>query len=71
MSNGTAHLAELLRDYDEVLNLIETSGLPTEQIHALDQQRVVLHDMIIEEVQRLGYTVRSRSEGLWRARQIV
>jgi hypothetical protein len=71
MSNNTAHLAELLRDYDEVLNLIETSGLPIEQIRVLDGERMLLHDSIIAEVQRLGYTVRSRSEGLWIARQIV
>jgi len=65
------HLDELLRDYDAILHLLETSGLPMDNIKVLDSERMLLHDSIIAEVQRLGHTVRNREEGLWIARQIV
>ncbi len=68
---NTTHLSELLNDYDDTINIIQTSGLPIEQIQALDSQRMVLHDMIIEEVQRFGYTIKSREDALWIARQLV
>jgi hypothetical protein len=67
----TRHLAELLEDYDSTIDLLQTSGLPIEQIQALDSQRMVLHDMIIEEVKRLGYAVTSREDAVWKARQLV
>lgn len=67
----TRHLAELLSDYNEVLALIETSGFPIEQIRILDGEQMLLHDRIIEEVKRLGYTVNSREDALWITRQIV
>lgn len=67
----TRHLAELLWDYDNILELLETAGLPMEQMRLLDGERMLLHNQIIEEVQRLGYTVRTREEAVWMARQIV
>jgi hypothetical protein len=69
--SDTSHLAELLNDYDNVIAAMETSGLPIEQIKELEGMRMVLHDMIIEEVERLGYETRTRSEAIWIARQIV
>jgi hypothetical protein len=67
----TTHLAALLEEYDEIIGIIETSGLPMEQMQVPDGDRIILHNRIIEEVERLGYTVRSRAEGLWIAQQIV
>lgn len=67
----TRHLAELLNDYDATIEIMQTSGLPIEQIRSLEGERMVLHDMIIEEVQRLGYTVNTREDAVWIARQIV
>jgi hypothetical protein len=63
--------AELLNDYDSIIEMIQTSGLPIEQIQALDSERMVLHEMIIEEVKRLGYTIRTREEAVWKTRQII
>ncbi|NJN65369.1 MAG: hypothetical protein HC884_00970 [Chloroflexaceae bacterium] len=67
----TRHLAELLSDYNATIGMMQTSGLPIEEIQALESERMVLHNMIIEEVKRLGYTVRSREEAIWIAQQIV
>jgi hypothetical protein len=67
----TTHLAELLAEYKETIDLLQTSGLPMEEIKELEAQRMVLHDMIIEEVQRLGYVVHSREDALWKARQRI
>lgn len=66
----TRHLAELLQDYDLIRDLIETCG-DMEQMRQLESNRMITHDMIIEEVQRLGYEVRTREDALWIARQIV
>lgn len=60
-----------MNDYDSIIEMIQTSGLPIEQIQALDSERMVLHEMIIEEVKRLGYTIRTREEAVWKARQII
>lgn len=67
----TAHLATLLGEYKETIDLMQTSGVPIEQIKELESQRMILHDMIIEEVQRLGYEVHSREDALWKARQLI
>jgi bifunctional DNase/RNase len=67
----TTHLATLLEEYDETIQAMETAGFEYADLQAMEGQRMVLHDMIIEEVKRLGYTVRSREESVWKARQLT
>ncbi len=67
----TTHLATLLEEYDETISIMENAGFEYADMQAMESQRMVLHDMIIEEVKRLGYTVRSRKDALWIARHIT
>jgi hypothetical protein len=55
-----AHLFSLCREYQEMVEQIQSGMLETDDIRALNSQRSVLHDQIMEELTRLGKPFKSR-----------
>lgn len=55
-----AHLVTLCREYQEMVELIQSGMLETDEIRQLNGQRSVIHDQIMEELRRLGKPFRDR-----------
>lgn len=65
------HLITLCREYQELIDQIESGGLETEEIRYLNGQRSVLHDQIMAEMKRVGVSFRDREHARNKAIQIA
>jgi hypothetical protein len=66
-----AHLINLCRDYQELVELIQSGMLDTDDIRELNGQRSVLHEQIMAELTRLGKPFRDREHARNLAFQIA
>lgn len=66
-----AHLVNLCQDYQEMIDLIESGTLETEEIRQLNGERSVLHDQIMEEMTRLGMAFTDRVDAMRQALKIA
>lgn len=66
-----AHLVSLCREYQDMVELIQSGTLETEEIRYLNGQRSVLHDQLMEELRRLGKPFRDREHARNLAFQIA
>lgn len=66
-----ARLFTLCREYQEMVELIQSGMLETDEIRQLNGQRSVLHDQLIEELSRLGKPFRDREHARDLAFQIA
>ena len=56
------HLSNLCHEYQQLVELIESGRLETEEIRHLNGERSVLHDQIMEEMQRLRIAFDDRDD---------
>jgi hypothetical protein len=61
----------LCREYQELIDQIESGGLETEEIRYLNGQRSVLHDQVMEEMARLGMPFSDRADAMRQAVKIA
>ena len=59
-----AHLAQLAREYLEIIERAEDTSLTSEERQILSSERTVLHDQVIEELRRLGQPKEDREAAM-------
>lgn len=64
-----ARLINMVCEYRDIIDLTESGNLETEEIRILLGDRSVLHDAIIEEMQRLKIPVVDRDDAMIKAYQ--
>lgn len=66
-----AHLINLCRDYQEIIDLIQSGTLETDEVRELNGQRSVLHEQVMEEMTRLGMSFSDRAHAMRKAIMIA
>ena len=66
-----AHLISLCRDYQEIIDLIQSGTLETDEVRELNGQRSVLHEQVMEEMARLGMRFTDRADAMRQAIKIA
>jgi cell division FtsZ-interacting protein ZapD len=66
-----AHLINLCRDYQEMIDLIQSGTLETDEVRELNGQRSVLHEQVMEEMTRLGMPFADRVDAMRQAVKIA
>jgi hypothetical protein len=66
-----AHLINLCRDYQDIIDLTQSGGLDTDEIRELNGQRSVLHEQVMEEMRRLGMPFTDRADAMRQAVKIA
>lgn len=63
-TSSYAHLIQLSIEYKEIIDLIESGMLETDDVRQLYGQRSLLHNAIIDELARLNMPAKSREEAM-------
>lgn len=66
-----AHLINLCRDYQEMIDLIQSGTLETDEVRELNGQRSVLHEQVMEEMTRLRMPFADRADAMRQAIKIA
>ncbi|WP_129628248.1 hypothetical protein [Candidatus Oscillochloris fontis] len=65
------YLISLCREYQQLVDDIQSGMLETDEIRELNGQRTVLHEQVMEEMQRLGISFTDREHAMRQAFQIA
>ncbi|NTW97100.1 MAG: hypothetical protein HGB28_00930 [Oscillochloris sp.] len=66
-----AHLVNLCRDYQEIIDQTQSGMLETDEIRELNGQRSVLHEQVMQEMRQLGLTFTNREDAMRKAFKIA
>lgn len=66
-----AHLINLCQDYQELIDQIMSGLYETEEVRYMNGQRSVLHDQVMEEMDRLGMDYTDRVDAMKQALKIA
>nr|WP_044200912.1 hypothetical protein [Oscillochloris trichoides] len=66
-----AYLISLCREYQQLVDDIQSGMLETDDIRELNGQRTVLHEQVMEEMRRLGKSFTDREHAMRLAFQLA